>query len=167
MIALVTLSIPLSVRAQSTSAPQPAPCSATEHRQFDFWIGDWEVRRPDGRVVGHNRIERALNGCTLIENWTSTGQNRGTSLNFYDSSSRQWHQTWIDNSGSPLYLNGNLRDGKMVLEAEGKNAQGQTVRHRVTWTPLDGGGVRQHWESSSDDAKTWTTVFDGRYSKRS
>lgn len=156
----------LVAQGQGSGAPQPSPCTAGEYRQFDFWIGDWEVRRPDGQVVGHNKIEPALNGCTLIEQWTSAGPSRGTSLNFYDSSTRQWHQTWIDNSGSSLYLNGQLRDGRMVLESEVKNAQGQTVRHRITWTPLDGGGVRQHWEASSDGARTWRTLFDGRYSKK-
>ena len=167
LAALAALSIPFAVAAQSTAAPQAAPCSTAEYRQFDFWIGDWEVRRPDGRVVGHNKIEPALNGCTLVEQWTSTGNSRGTSLNFYDSASRQWHQTWIDNSGSPIYLNGGLSDGKMVLESQTKNAQGQNVHHRITWTPLEGGGVRQHWESSSDGARTWTTLFDGQYRKRS
>jgi hypothetical protein len=30
---------------------------------------------------------------------------------------------------------------------------------------MDGGKVRQHWESSADDGKTWTTAFDGLYAK--
>ena len=34
--------------------PRPAPCTAPEHRQFDFWIGEWPVKTPDGKVAGAN-----------------------------------------------------------------------------------------------------------------
>jgi hypothetical protein len=51
--------------------PKPRPCAAAEHRQFDFWLGDWEVRDATGKLVGHNGIEAAHNGCALIEHWWS------------------------------------------------------------------------------------------------
>ena len=35
---------------------KPAPCSAPEHRQFDFWLGDWEVKGPAGKVAGRNMV---------------------------------------------------------------------------------------------------------------
>jgi len=34
------------------------------------------------------------------------------------------------------------------------------------WMPLQDGRVRQHWEATTDGGKTWTTVFDGYYSRR-
>ena len=34
---------------------------------------------------------------------------------------------------------------------------------RGTWTPLEDGVVRQHFEQSGDDGATWTTWFDGYY----
>ena len=36
---------------------------------------------------------------------------------------------------------------------------------RATWRPLAEGGLRQTFESSSDDGKTWTVSFDGFYKK--
>ena len=36
-------------------------------------------------------------------------------------------------------------------------------RERITWTPNADGSVRQHWETSTDDGKTWKTSFDGLY----
>ena len=36
---------------------------------------------------------------------------------------------------------------------------------RTTWTPLEDGRVRQHWESTTDGGKSWSTVFDGYYSR--
>ena len=45
----------LGVHAQEA---KPAPCSAPEHRQFDFWLGDWEVRGPgrQGRRSQHHHV---------------------------------------------------------------------------------------------------------------
>jgi hypothetical protein len=36
---------------------------------------------------------------------------------------------------------------------------------RITWSREADGTVRQVWEQSAD-AKSWTTVFDGRYVRR-
>ena len=39
------------------------------YRQFDFWIGDWEVFNPQDQRVGSNRIDKVLGGCALHESW--------------------------------------------------------------------------------------------------
>ncbi|MGH9750651.1 MAG: hypothetical protein ACRD6R_12090 [Candidatus Polarisedimenticolia bacterium] len=150
----------------AASAPDPPPCSAPEFRQFDFWIGDWEVHAPDGRLAGINRIETILGGCALQERWTGSGPGRGTSLNFFEPAAGRWNQVWIDNEGMVLRLGGGLRSGRMILEGEIPGGPGRPVRHRITWTPLDGGRIRQRWESSSDAGATWTTLFDGHYTRR-
>jgi hypothetical protein len=63
--------------AVGAQGPQPAPCAAPEYREFDFWIGDWVVTRPDGKPAGTNRIERIAGGCGLQETWTAaTGGGR-------------------------------------------------------------------------------------------
>ncbi len=54
-------------------APPPAPCQGPEHRQFDFWIGHWDVYGPAGKKVGENLIEAFANGCGLAEHWTGSG----------------------------------------------------------------------------------------------
>ena len=106
-----------------------------------------------------------LNGCAIYESWTGKSGYRGDSINFYDQAKDQWHQTWIDFAGNALYGDGSLVDGSMVLSGFGKNTQGQDIINRITWTPNNDGTVRQHWESSSDNATTWTSVFDGLYTK--
>jgi hypothetical protein len=40
------------------------------------------------------------------------------------------------------------------------------MRHRITWTPLPEGRVRQFWENSRDEGKTWSVAFDGTYVRR-
>jgi len=146
----------------------PAACTAAEYRQFDFWLGDWDVSTPDGRAAGRNVITRIAGGCALHENWAGRGGFTGQSLNGWNARTRQWQQTWLDSSGGRLDLAGGWRDGAMVLEGSAPHPQtaGATLRHRIAWTPRADGSVRQHWQTSEDGGTTWSTAFDGRYVRR-
>lgn len=141
-----------------------APCDTPAHRQFDFWLGEWEVRTPDGKLAGINRIEREYNGCVIHERYTSERDYKGESLNTYDAGRKVWHQTWVDNDGTLLLLDGALRGKSMVLEGQDIDDKGSTVKHRITWTSNPDGSVRQHWESTNEKG-AWTTVFDGLYTR--
>jgi len=139
------------------------PCAGPEHRQFDFWLGEWDVTSPQyPGTTSRSRISRLNDGCTIREEYDTPVAYAGTSLNFYDARRRLWHQTWIDNQGGALYLEGGLSGNAMVLSMTTGPQQAQ----RITWTPLDDGRVRQHWEATADDGATWATVFDGYYRKR-
>lgn len=153
----------VSAQEEAAQEPRPDPCAAEEYRQFDFWVGDWEVRDPDGKVVGHNTIERIFDGCVLKESWRGAEGSVGQSFNTYDRMKEQWHQTWVDANGLLLQLDGGLADGSMVLAGEMPTRAGGVARTRITWTPGDDGSVRQHWEASKDGGETWQTVFDGLY----
>lgn len=164
-LALGSLFVPLILSVTAWAADKPPSCTTATHRQFDFWIGHWRVMEKD-KLAGHNRITSIDGGCVLLESWTGVSGFTGHSLNIYDASRGVWHQTWVDNSGSLLVLEGTFRDGKMVLEGEHEGTEaGKKRRERITWTPLPGGEVRQHWESSTDGGVTWTTAFDGRYTR--
>ena len=151
-----------------TQAPgnAPAPCAAAEHRQFDFWIGEWDVTNPAGAVAGKNRITRILNGCVLLEEWAGAGGGSGKSFNLYDARRERWQQTWVDGNGGILELHGGLTaSGTMVLAGDQPARGSGTVRNRITWTPRSATEVQQLWETSSDGGATWTTAFDGTYRK--
>lgn len=150
-----------------TAQTQPAKCDSEEHRQFDFWVGDWVVSDRSGNIQGHNKIALILDDCTLLENWRGTQGSEGKSFNFYDRATQQWHQTWIDKSGGVLYLNGGLKDNAMVLAGERPGTDGQPVLHEIRYLPLDGGNVEQHWRFSNDNGKTWQDAFLGIYRKKS
>jgi hypothetical protein len=154
----------LLVCATSTVAAGGA-CDAAEHRQFDFWLGDWNVHTPDGKVAGVNSITREYEGCVLHERYSTDRGYSGESLNTYDGSRGVWHQTWVDTDGTLLLLEGGLRGASMVLEGQTVGADGQITKHRITWTPNADGSVRQHWEST-DDKGNWVTAFDGKYTRR-
>jgi hypothetical protein len=123
------------------------------------------VHAPDGKLAGVNRIEREYDGCVLHERYTTERGYKGESLNVYDPGRKVWHQTWVDNQGTLLLLEGSFRAPSMVLEGQTKTADGKVTKHRITWTPATDGSVRQHWEST--DAKGhWSTAFDGRYTRK-
>jgi hypothetical protein len=141
-----------------------AACDAPEHRQFDFWIGEWTVTVPDGKVAGVNRITREYGDCVIHERYVTERGYAGESLNSWDADRKVWHQTWVDNAGTVLLLDGRLVGNAMVLEGPGID-EGRAVKHRITWTPNADGTVRQHWETSGADG-AWKTTFDGLYRRR-
>jgi hypothetical protein len=164
--AVVLAALAYTALRPETSANEPASppaCTASENRQFDFWVGRWNVTE-NGTFAGRNDIQKIDGGCALLESWTSADGVTGHSLNIYDARRRVWHQTWVDGRGALLVLEGSFRNGAMVLEGLApRMKEGKSIADRITWTPSGSGDVRQHWEISSDGKKTWTTAFDGRY----
>ena len=136
---------------------------AAEARQFDFWVGRWNVTEK-GKPAGVNHIEPILGGCALLENWAGAKGGMGKSLNFFDRGDGLWHQAWIDGSGDALFLAGRFENGVMRMQGE-RPASGEIppTRHRITWTPLSEGKLRQVWESTPIGKEVWTVVFDGLY----
>src|SRR5262245_50113149 len=150
------------------------PCQAPQYKEFDFWLGEWEVRNAAGNLLGRNHITKRHGGCVVLEEWESAAGGSGSSFNVYDQPTKEWHQFWVDatgtnwlssdKQGNPVTLRGGIHDGAMVLISHPDTLPsiGQT---RVTWRPLPNGGVRQTFESSSDGGKSWTVSFDGFYTK--
>ena len=157
-----------SGQAAAAEAPPADPCASPEHHQFDFWIGDWEVRNADDTPAGTNQVTTLYGGCVLQEHWQGAGGSVGTSFSLYDAPRDVWHQTWVDGQGGLLLIEGGLDGEDMVLSGRRPSSKDPSVEvlHEVRWTPLDDGRVRQHWRASKDDGKTWVTLFDGYYSKK-
>ncbi|HEX6832335.1 MAG TPA: hypothetical protein VF132_02275 [Rudaea sp.] len=166
----VLLALAACVANAAGAPPQPGcPMSAAgEHRQFDFWIGQWEVTGAKGQIAGHSRIDAVSDGCAISEHWEGTGGSRGVSYNAWDPASKHWYQFWVGNtSGDVLYLKGGMENGSMVLQGTRANpTTGKPQAQRITWTPNSDGTVRQFWEQSDDDGKTWTAAFDGLYRRK-
>ncbi len=134
------------------------PCNSPEHRAFDFWLGEWTVTSPTRQGwTAQSSITTSNDDCSVHENYQSQGGYAGKSINFYDPQKQKWHQTWIDNRGAPIYLEGNLENDAMILADE---------TNRVTWSVQTDQRVRQHWETTTDGGETWSTAFDGYYSKQ-
>ena len=149
--------------------PQLSACATPEHRQFDFWVGEWNVF-PTGKdvQVATSRIEKLYGGCALRENWMPKSRQDGGSLNGYDARDRVWRQTWLDSSGAIVVFTGGLEARAMVLTGVWRDANGpgKDALTRMTYTPGDDGSVRQLGEQSTDAGKTWQPGFDFTYKPR-
>jgi len=144
-----------------TAAPTPSlpSCAAPEYRQFDFWIGDWDVfdagdPKPSMRI----KVEKFLDGCALRETYRDVNGMVGESVNIWDASRKVWHQTWVTNRGALLVLEGGMESGRMVLRATETTKDGPLL-WRAFWIP-QGAEVRETAETSSDGGKTWKPKFD-------
>lgn len=141
-------------------------CCTENHDDFDFWQGKWEVTNKDGKNAGNNTIVKMQGGCVLMENWVGAkGQYTGTSLNFYNSKTKQWEQLWVDNTGSYLKLTGNRIENQMIMKSlpfEGKD--GKKYLNQITWTLNKDGTVRQLWEIIHDGTVA-NVAFDGLYTR--
>ena len=169
----VALAAPLVAQIPAATipiaAPQKAGCAAPEHRQFDFWVGEWNVF-PTGKgvQVATSRIEKLYGGCAIRENWMPKSQQNGGSLNGYDVRDGVWRQTWLDSSGAYVIFTGGLEGGAMVLTGMWRDANGpgKDALTRMTYTRGGDGSVRQLGEQSADAGKTWQPSFDFTYKPR-
>jgi hypothetical protein len=102
-----------------TEKPQRlVPCADPSYRQFDFWIGDWdvfEIERPTV-IVARARVELILNGCVLHEVYEGLDGHKGESFSIYDATRKTWHQSWVNDSGYLLTIEGHLKGKSMILE---------------------------------------------------
>lgn len=145
--------------------PTPPSCDADVYRQFDFWLGTWDVVA-NGQTVGTNEISSEENGCLIVERWTSAQGGTGQSYNYYDPGTEKWRQVWVSRGFVIDYDGGVDEDGAMVLEGELTPRGGSPKqKFRGRWTPLDDGTVQQTFWTYNDDDETWVTWFDANYQK--
>lgn len=143
------------------------PCMySAEARQFDFWVGDWDVFNPAGQKAGTNSINLFSDGCGLMENWTGTQGGDGKSINYFDATTNKWYQHWIGSGGGALRYEGNFKDDAMRFEGVTIGKDGKKTLQKLTFFKLDENTVRQLFEASTDDGKTWVTTTDLKYVKR-
>ncbi len=144
-----------------------APCEHQPvYREFDFWVGEWEVFVPSGQQAGTNVIEKLDRGCVLLESWRSVLGGSGHSINYYDAARKRWIQRWADSGGGVVDYEGEFRDGAMRMSGEHISRHGTKELARGAWTPLPDGNVRQLLERSRDGGKTWYVWFDGTYVRK-
>ena len=146
--------------ATTAAAADPAApgCPAAEARQFDFWIGRWDVfakARPDTKVAD-SLIEAVYGGCGVRENWRPAGGGAtGGSLSTFVPARNSWRQFWIDANGSAVDFTGGWTGSTMVLTGAWPQPGHPTQITRMTYAPLADGAVQQALDTSDDDGRTW------------
>lgn len=146
------------------------PCAfAPENRQFDFWLGEWNVSTTQGSVpAGQSKIEAILAGCVILENWQSSGNPyAGKSYNTYNAALKRWEQYWVDNSGGNIFFYGGLKDGAMDYWTDDiPQADGTKLRRHLRFFKLGPDKVRQFSQGSTDGGKTWRVEYDFTYDRK-
>ena len=161
-IGLILLALPAQVNLSSAGPPPSNGCNSVESRQFDFWIGRWDVypKAQPRRKVADSLIEKLYAGCAIRENWMPRGGGDGGSLNAYLPADSMWHQTWIDSAGSLVEFKGQWNGHSMVMEGVWPQPGHPEQRTRMSYTPFSKDEVEQAGQTSDDGGKTWQPSFD-------
>ncbi len=152
------------------------PCADNPlNRQFDFWLGEWNVVQADSaqsgvsRPAGSSKIELILDDCVIQENWKSLGNigYEGKSYNVYNPDLQRWEQFWNDNAGGMIHFYGNLKDGVMdYWTDEIPQKDGTRLKRHLQFIPLNANTVRQFSQGSTDGGKTWQVEYDFIYNRK-
>jgi hypothetical protein len=76
----------LSVYSLGTiTSAVPHPCPAAGSRQFDFWVGQWDVIGKTGAHAATSIISSEMDDCLVMEDYVQdNGVYNGRSLSVYD-----------------------------------------------------------------------------------
>jgi hypothetical protein len=153
----------------------PKPCNSPEARQFDFWLGEWDLTWPTDQVggesgnpgTGTNRIERLFGDCVIEENFaTSDGSFLGRSHSVYDPRFGVWRQTWVDSSGGYISLSGEFDGDTMTLTTQPIVSDGETRVNRMIFADMSEDSLEWVWQVSRDDGATWNDLWNISYWRR-
>lgn len=132
-----------------------------EFRAFDFWIGEWEQKNGQGRVVGSTSVKAILDGCAMFEVTTNPGGGSyvGQAFHYFDSALGKWQQTYIDTTAFSAHWTGEAKDGEIRYTAERPGPGGANTLLRSLFIKRDADRVEQIFEQSVDGGKTWTRPY--------
>ncbi|HUP87809.1 MAG TPA: hypothetical protein VM100_00510 [Longimicrobiales bacterium] len=152
-------------------AAAPAPCDDALYHKLDFWVGAWDVYDPNGKKYATQDVRRVVEGCGLTAEWNGPDGNRGLMLIGYDPVLKGWRAVYMSNQiprESTIFVRFSDPDysGAGVRITRDVTNRGAGERERMTFTPLDGGRMRQLLEVSHDSGASWTTVFNAEHRPR-
>jgi hypothetical protein len=153
--------IDCSVVGGANAEAHESPCLSGPYRQFDFWVGNWDVveaGRP-GVTVAHAHITRILGDCVVHELYEDTDGHRGESFSIFDATRGVWHQTWVNDRGDLLTIEGQLQGDTMRLQGSDHLSDGAARLVRGEWRP-QGTEVREVAVRSTDGGRSWVPWFD-------
>ena len=156
----------LAAGALAQTPPQHG-CDSPESKALDFWVGEWELSfaGPDGKPVkSRNRVRKILDGCAVLEEFEGPPGTplKGHSVSTYDRATKQWKQTWVDNTASYLDFVGTTDGGDMAFAREVER-QGRKIRQRMVFRDVRRDSLKWLWQRSDDEGRTWTTQWEIAY----
>ncbi|MEO0882118.1 MAG: hypothetical protein AAFY34_05250 [Pseudomonadota bacterium] len=147
------------------AGPIIEPCAQPIYREFDFWVGTWDVTNRDGVLQGRNIITREEQGCLVLERWTSATGGTGQSYNSVDPVSGLWRQVWVSAAANIDYSGGRTAAGGIRLEGEITYRNGTKFPFRGEWIPEADGTVLQTFQQFNPETRNWDQWFTGIYTR--
>ncbi len=159
--------------------------SASEYREFDFWIGEWESNwrgKPPGEFYHqaegswfHGRVFPILGGKALVElewpkdNPEAAGQ-VGFSIRYYDPSRKRWvmAQNWPNQTNQGMaFLDQLIGEGHLgrytmysVTQRPKEDGTLDTQHRRYNFTDIQPGkSFRWDGSNTKDKAANWNTWY--------
>ena len=165
--------VPAAPPAASTIAK---PCAGPEFRQLDFWIGDWAVKiharaSPTSDqwsdAGGTQHVHSILSGCAIEENFSAEGAPAwaGRSFSTFDGITKKWRQTWVDDSGGYIPLDGGPEGTEFALYGPPREIQGLKFQMRMVWSHITADALRWEWQRSTDGWQTNTLMMAIDYTR--
>ena len=168
-----------SPKTQSGAALLSSVCAGPEYRQFDFWIGEWDLRIRTRKALGSaewdeaagtQRVETILSGCAIAEHFRGDGPGApwaGESYSAWQPALHKWRQTWVDDQGGFLAFVGSVDEGVMTLRGEPTTTpKGATIHMRMVFLDVTPSALRWEWQRSVDDGASWDAQMIIHYRRR-
>jgi hypothetical protein len=159
------------IQGRAVLPQRPAGCVSAESRQFDFWLGEWDVS-PGGSTSGVTVAESSITlhdqGCVIIEHWRPFGGGHGHSINMYDSTEQKWRQSWADANGTRTEFAGVVdAEGVLRFNVLGTPQQGQPPgARRMNFQRIDENTVRQWGDLAPEGGGELVVEWDFTYRRR-
>lgn len=143
-------------------AQEKKPTLPAEARQFDFWVGTWDLTWEGGK--GTNTITAILDSAVIQEDFEG-GDFKGKSVSVFNRHTQKWQQTWVDNAGGYLDFVGGFEDGKMIFKRTATR-DGVAFLQRMIWYNIQKDALDWNWERSDDGGKTWKVLWQIHYARK-
>ncbi len=164
------LGIPLSARVQMET-PKPAP----ELKKLDYFAGTWTTEgeiKPGpmgsgGKFTGTNHVQWMDGGFFLVTHSEfngAMGKGAETSYMGYDSDDKMYTYDSFNTLGEADHAKGNV-DGDTWTWQSVTRMGAQTMKGRLSIKMLSATAYNFRFDTSSDGA-TWTTVLEGKTTKK-
>ncbi len=165
------LSLAAAVLACASAAHAEGPIESLDPpRQFDFWIGDWDVTarfwdaaKGQATVPGAQlHVEPVLDGQAILEHYRGTNwlgaDILGFSLRAYDPEKEAWVilLNWPSTDAPFWTMEGGFDFNRGVFQNERPGPDNTTLLTRYTFSDLLPGFYRWEVNTSTDDGVTWT-----------
>lgn len=149
-----------------------------EARQFDFWVGTWDVnlrvRQPDFSWKDTRRsvaeIYPILSGKAVLELWSEdqVAGIKGFSLRYFDTSRDEW-VLWLNwpsnNQSGSSSLAGTFRHGRGEFFSTRQGPNGTETLSRFTFSDITDESLRWDDAFSTDGGQTWTNNWIMEFSR--